>query len=131
MLDYRNHLKRILQKTSGDDQSLKNGLTAIKAIIQMADDGQESTPIKTKKPSISDQNEQNKDIKRLLTGITQLIKTPGDPAAKKQALTALHKLTFVPGVAKILALKLEHWIKLFSIRFKQKKQSMPKFLKRQ
>lgn len=100
LLDYRNHLKRILQKTSGDDQSLKNGLTAIKAIIQMADDGQESTPIKTKNPSISDQNEQNKDIKRLLTGITQLIKTPGDPAAKKQALTALHKLTFVPGVGK-------------------------------
>lgn len=100
VLDYRNHLKRILQKTNGDDQSLKNGLTAIKAIIQMADDGQESAPVKTKRPSIADNNAQNKEIKQLLSGLARLIKVPGDPAAKKQSLAALHKLTFVPGIGK-------------------------------
>lgn len=101
MLDYRNHLKQILQKTSSDDQSLQNSLTAIKAIINMVGDQKEQVKSPTSKTSsIPDRNKQDKEIKQLLRGLTQLIQTPGDPAAKKTSLEALHKLTFAPGVGK-------------------------------
>ncbi|RVU71666.1 MULTISPECIES: DUF2325 domain-containing protein [Lactobacillus] len=103
MFDYRNDLKRILQKTAGDDQSLQNSLTAIKAIIAMADDGKNTKPVKTKPvktASIAQNNSNAKQVKQLLNGLTALIEAPGNPEAKKQTLSALHKLTFVPGVGK-------------------------------
>lgn len=101
MFDYRNNLKRILQQTAGDDKSLANGLTAIKAIIGMTGDEQPAKESKLKNiASIAQTNADAKEIKHLLSGLAQLIETPGDPAAKNTSLSALHKLTFVPGVGK-------------------------------
>lgn len=38
MYDYRNNIKIILNKTEADDKSLENSLSAIKAILNMAED---------------------------------------------------------------------------------------------
>lgn len=100
MLDYRNNLKRILQNTDGDDQSLQNSLNAIKAIIAMVDTGQDQPKVKTKTKSIPQRNADDKQIKQLLSSLAKLITIPGDENAKKTALSALHKLTFEPGVGK-------------------------------
>lgn len=104
MFDYRNNIKRILLKTDSDDKSLENSLNAIKTIIAMADDGKSKSSIKPKKAvktsSIAQNNANSKEIKQFLRGITKLIETPGDPAAKNTSLSALHKLTFIPGVGK-------------------------------
>ncbi|QQP29270.1 DUF2325 domain-containing protein [Lactobacillus ultunensis] len=109
MYDYRNNIKIILNKTDSDDRSLANSLNAIKAIIAMAEG--ESTESKSKKivskpkkmantQSIAQRNADLKQFKQLLMGLTELIETPGDDNAKKKSLSALHKLTFVPGVGK-------------------------------
>ncbi|KRM41290.1 hypothetical protein FC39_GL001098 [Lactobacillus hamsteri DSM 5661 = JCM 6256] len=105
MFDYRNNIKRILLKTDSDDKSLENSLAAIKTIVAMADNDKTATSTKkTKKPantaSIAQNNAYNKEIKQFLRGLTKLIETPGDPAAKNTSLSALHKLTFIPGVGK-------------------------------
>ncbi|MCI1523669.1 MAG: DUF2325 domain-containing protein, partial [Lactobacillus crispatus] len=110
MYDYRNNIKVILNKTEADDRSLENSLNAIKAIINMAEGGTaEKTNAKAiaqpKKKiantqSIAQRNADLKQFKQLLTGLAQLIETPGDESAKKTSLEALHKLTFVPGVGK-------------------------------
>ena len=50
--------------------------------------------------SIAQRNADLKQFKQLLMGLTELIETPGDEAAKKKSLEALHKITFVPGVGK-------------------------------
>lgn len=104
MFDYRNNLKRILQETSGDDQSLRNSLAAIKTIIAMADDGQDNknrvAASPKKQESIAERNTHAKEIKQLLLGLSQLLAKPGDPAAKNASLRALHQLTFVPGLGK-------------------------------
>lgn len=103
MLDYRNHLKKILQKTGGDEKSLANSLTAIKLIINMAEGGQTLAAPKKKAKEHLDPATQ-RQIKQLLTGLTQLIKRPGDAAAKKSSLSALRRLTFVPDVGQELSL---------------------------
>lgn len=110
MYDYRNNIKIILNKTEADDRSLENSLNAIKAIINMAEGGTAEKPnakaiTQPKKKiantqSIAQRNADLKQFKQLLTGLAQLIETPGDESAKKTSLEALHKLTFVPGVGK-------------------------------
>lgn len=101
MLDYRNNLKRILQNTAGDDQSLENSLNAIKAIIGMADSGSENKSRKVvKSKSIPEKNAEDKQIKQLLSSLAKLIAMPGNEAAKRDALSALHKLTFASVVGK-------------------------------
>lgn len=101
MLDYRNNLKRILQNTAGDDQSLENSLNAIKAIIGMADSGSENKSRKVvKSKSIPEKNAEDKQIKQLLASLAKLIAMPGNEIAKRDALSALHKLNFAPGVGK-------------------------------
>lgn len=92
--DYRNNLKQILQKTAGDERSLKNGLAAIKAVLGMVD-SQSTAAQKTQATQTA-----NKEIKQLLLGISQLIKSPGSNAAQKQSLSALHRLTFDQAIAK-------------------------------
>lgn len=97
MYDYRNNLKIILNKTTGDDKSLQNSLNAIKAIIGMTNDDVAPAPKKSKPQN----NQQNDELVRtLLQGIARLLESPGDEAAKKASSGALHKLTFVPGVSK-------------------------------
>lgn len=88
MFDYRNNIKRILQQTSGDDQSLRNGLAAIKLIIGMTTQNKNSGET-NKKAEITVDLEQ---FNQLLASLTQLIKTPGDSEAKKTALTAIQQL---------------------------------------
>lgn len=110
MYDYRNNIKIILNKTDADDKSLANSLNAIKAILAMAESGtaEKAAPKKeAPKPkkmantqSIAQRNADLKQFKQLLMGLTELIETPGDEAAKKKSLEALHKITFVPGVGK-------------------------------
>lgn len=110
MYDYRNNIKIILNKTDADDKSLANSLNAIKAILAMAEGGtaEKAAPKKeAPKPkkmantqSIAQRNADLKQFKQLLMGLTELIETPGDEAAKKKSLEALHKITFVPGVGK-------------------------------
>lgn len=107
MLDYRDHLKKILQKTSGDEKSLANSLTAIKLIINMAEGGQTLAAPKKKAKEHLDPATQ-RQIKQLLTGLTQLIKRPGDAAAKKSSLSALRRLTFVPDVGQEYGQELGH-----------------------
>lgn len=103
LFDYRNNLKRILMKTAGDDKSLQNGLAAIKAIINMADDGQ-NTPAKAVKTkpakNIAQVNHSNKEVRKLILQLAKLIENPGDKTAKSASLSALHKLTFEPGMGK-------------------------------
>lgn len=105
MFDYRNHLKRILQKTTGDQQSLDNSLAAIKAIIAMADTGQVKTqtrkavPLK-KQADVAQNHAAKKEIKSLLLSLSELLAHPGEATNKQTALAALHKLTFVPGLSK-------------------------------
>lgn len=100
MLDYRNHLKRILQETSGDEKSLRNGLAAIKTILAMTDDQEQVRQPKAPLNQIVENNQYNKEIKELILGLASLINSPGDASAKKQSLTNLHKLTFAPGIGK-------------------------------
>ncbi|MGQ5709386.1 DUF2325 domain-containing protein [Lactobacillus sp. PSON] len=103
MFDYRNNLKRILMKTDGDDKSLKNSLVAIKTIINMADDKPDnfkSKPNKIKPKNIAQQNHANKEVRNLILQLANLIENPGDKNAKNASLSALHKLTFEPGVGK-------------------------------
>lgn len=102
MFDYRNNLKRILQKTAGDDKSLKNGLSAIKAVIAMTgeDDNSNSSVKKTARVENSEIKTSNKELKRLLTSLTKLIESPGDKKAKENAISSIHRLTFEPGVGK-------------------------------
>lgn len=102
MFDYRNNLKTILQKTGSDQQSLKNSLTAIKVVLGMTDDKENLSFTKPKKQetSIAQNNANAKQVKQLILGLTKLITVPGDPDAKNSSLSALHKLTFVPGVGK-------------------------------
>ncbi|WEV38140.1 DUF2325 domain-containing protein [Lactobacillus sp. ESL0680] len=92
MFDYRNNLKRILNNTAGDDKSLRNGLAAIKMILGMAADDT-AAPEPMREPQVD-----TKQVKLLLTGLADLIATPGDPAAKNMALSAIHQLTFTPQV---------------------------------
>ncbi len=110
MYDYRNNIKIILNKTEADDKSLENSLSAIKAILNMAEDNtaEKSETKSVTQPknkiantqSIAQRNADLKQFKQLLIGLTALIETPGDEKAKKSSLDALHKLTFVPGVGK-------------------------------
>ena len=101
MFDYRNNLKRILMKTDGDDKSLKNSLVAIKTIINMADnDSSKKSSVKIKTKNIAQQNHANKEVRKLILQLTNLIENPGDKNAKNASLSALHKLTFEPGVGK-------------------------------
>lgn len=110
MYDYRNNIKIILNKTEADDKSLENSLSAIKAILNMAEDNtakKSETELVTQPKnkiantqSIAQRNADLKQFKQLLIGLTALIETPGDEKAKKSSLDALHKLTFVPGVGK-------------------------------
>ncbi|MDF7668134.1 DUF2325 domain-containing protein [Lactobacillus sp. ESL0703] len=92
MFDYRNNLKRILNNTAGDDKSLRNGLAAIKMILGMAGDDT-AAPEPMREPQVD-----TKQVKLLLTGLADLIATPGDPAAKNTALSAIHQLTFTPQI---------------------------------
>lgn len=93
MFDYRNNLKRILNNTAGDDKSLRNGLAAIKMILGMAGDDNVAAP-----EPMSESQVDAKQVKLLLTGLADLIATPGDPAAKNTALSAIHQLTFTPQI---------------------------------
>ncbi|MBP2056912.1 hypothetical protein J2Z60_000074 [Lactobacillus colini] len=95
MYDYRNNLKIILSKTSGDDKSLQNSLTAIKAIIGMSND---DTNVPTSKSSNNQKNDEL--VRTMLQGVARLLEHPGDEDAKQASSSALHKLTFVPGVSK-------------------------------
>ena len=118
MYDYRNNIKIILNKTDADDKSLANSLNAIKAILAMAEGGTAGkAALKKEAPkpkkmantqSIAQRNADLKQFKQLLMGLTELIETPGDEAAKKKSLEALHKITFVPGVGKRYGLSLIH-----------------------
>lgn len=90
MFDYRNNLKKILNQVAGDDQSLRNGLAAIKAILNITDDVPNS-----KFDSLTQNKKQAKielAINNLLTNLTTLIMTPGDIQAKNRALKAVHQL---------------------------------------
>ncbi|BAQ57018.1 sodium ATP synthase subunit [Lactobacillus acetotolerans] len=104
MFDYRNNLKRILNKTTGDDKSLQNSLNAIRVIIAMAGGNKDSNkPVKAKavkKPDNSQSKANIKQVKQLIIALTKLIASPGDPAAKNSSLSALHQLTFVPDIGK-------------------------------
>ena len=94
MFDYRNNVKRILNQTTGDEKSLRNGLAAIKLILGMTD-GDQAIPKEKKKSSIElDLNQVN----MLLTSLTKLLRTPGDIQAKSTALSAIQKLTMTPQV---------------------------------
>ncbi|WEV70360.1 DUF2325 domain-containing protein [Lactobacillus sp. ESL0785] len=94
MFDYRNNLKRILNNTAGDEKSLRNGLAAIKMILGMANESEPAAAIsRTNEVKVND-----KQVKLLLTGLTDLIATPGDPAAKNTSLSAIHQLTFFPKI---------------------------------
>lgn len=102
MLDYRNNLKTILNKTAGDDQSLTNSLAAIKAIIQMAEGDKESKPSQTptKKPVKNHNVTEKTYVRQLLKSTAGLIRQPGDRNHQEKAVQAIHRLTFVPGVSK-------------------------------
>ncbi|MDF7672936.1 DUF2325 domain-containing protein [Lactobacillus sp. ESL0701] len=91
MFDYRNNLKRILNNTAGDDKSLRNSLAAIKMILGMADGDNKAAPAREVQVDA-------KQVELLLTGLADLITTPGDPAAKNTALSAIHQLTFTSQI---------------------------------
>lgn len=93
MFDYRNNLKRILQNTAGDEKSLKNGLAAIKTVLQMTGNEDGQTPVST-------DDEEVELVRNLLDELTRLLQVPGDEVAKDKAISNIHKLTFVKGVAK-------------------------------
>lgn len=94
MFDYRNNIKRILNQTTGDEKSLRNGLAAIKLILGMTD-GDQAIPQEKRKSSIElDLNQVN----MLLTSLTKLLRTPGDVQAKNTALSAIQKLTMTAQV---------------------------------
>lgn len=93
MFDYRNNLKRILQNTAGDEKSLKNGLAAIKTVLQMTGNEDGQTPVST-------DDEEVELVRNLLDELTRLLQVPGDEVAKEKAISNIHKLTFVKGVAK-------------------------------
>ncbi|CCI86145.1 DUF2325 domain-containing protein [Lactobacillus gigeriorum] len=93
MFDYRNNLKRILQNTAGDEKSLKNGLAAIKTVLQMKGNEDGQTPVST-------DDEEVELVRNLLDELTRLLQVPGDEVAKDKAISNIHKLTFVKGVAK-------------------------------
>ena len=93
MFDYRNNLKRILQNTTGDEKSLKNGLAAIKTVLQMTGNEDGQTPVST-------DDEEVELVRNLLDELTRLLQVPGDEVAKDKAISNIHKLTFVKGVAK-------------------------------
>lgn len=85
MYDYRNNIKIILNKTEADDKSLENSLSAIKAILNMAEDNtaEKSETKSVTQPknkiantqSIAQRNADLKQIKQLLIGLTALIET--------------------------------------------------------
>lgn len=81
-----------MQNTDGDDKSLKNGLAAIKTVLQMTDDQTDQT--------IAESQEDTELVQKLIAALTQLLIVPGDNAAKEQAVSTIHKLTFVKGVSK-------------------------------
>lgn len=90
-------------KTDGDDKSLKNSLVAIKTIINMVDENPDSSKDnsnKVKSKKIAQQNHANKEVRNLILQLANLIENPGDKNAKNASLSALHKLTFEPGVGK-------------------------------
>lgn len=91
MFDYRNNLKRILAKTTGEEQSLRNGLAAIKLILGMTDEEQAKVP--------TEKDQKSKEEKRLnvlLASLAELVKTPGEPKAKNSALSVIHQLLMAP-----------------------------------
>lgn len=89
MFDYRNNLKRILNKTEGDDRSLQNSLNAIKLVLGMSE---EKTITNNKNQQLDEKL--ISQIKTFLQSLTKLIEQPGNKNAKTTALGALHKLTF-------------------------------------
>lgn len=106
MLDYRNHLKRILQQTSGDQRSLANGLAAIRALIALADPQAASGSSVSRKKQNADIHKARTDIKQLLGALSMLLQEPGKASAKQAALTALHQLTFIPNLSKTFGTEL-------------------------
>ncbi|WP_294837190.1 DUF2325 domain-containing protein, partial [uncultured Lactobacillus sp.] len=93
MFDYRNNLKRILAKTTGEEQSLRNGLAAIKLILGMTDEEQAKVPTEKDQKS-----KEEKQLNVLLANLTELVKTPGEPKAKNSALSAIHQLLMAPKI---------------------------------
>ncbi|MCZ3546269.1 DUF2325 domain-containing protein [Lactobacillus gasseri] len=93
MFDYRNNLKRILNNTAGDDKSLQNSLNAIKVVLGITGEAESTSANNKMDDKVIAQ------INTFLQGITTLIERPGDKNAKKNALGALHKLTFDHNIA--------------------------------
>lgn len=89
MFDYRNNLRKILDRTTGDDQSLRNGLTAIKLILGMTEE--EVSP-KSKKAHTDSQQ-----LGLLFSSLAKLLQSPGELRAKKNALSAIHQLMYTPN----------------------------------
>lgn len=92
MFDYRNNLKRILAKTTGEEQSLRNGLAAIKVILGMAEENQTKSQINKK-------TTEKKQLNLLLASLTQLVKSPGNKKAKNLAMSAIHQLMMTPKIS--------------------------------
>lgn len=93
MLDYRNHIKTILNQTSGDDKSLKNSLNAIKLVLQMSENGQEDEleEASNSKPASP---KKDKDIQKFILNLADFIGDPENSKIKKRAISALHKILF-------------------------------------
>lgn len=89
MFDYRNNLRKIIDRTTGDDQSLRNGLTAIKLILGMTEE--EVSP-KSKKAHTDSQQ-----LGLLFSSLAKLLQSPGESRAKKNALSAIHQLMYTPN----------------------------------
>lgn len=89
MFDYRNNLRKIIDRTTGDDQSLRNGLTAIKLILGMTEE--EVSP-KSKKSHTDSQQ-----LGLLFSSLAKLLQSPGESRAKKNALSAIHQLMYTPN----------------------------------
>ncbi|BDR60708.1 DUF2325 domain-containing protein [Lactobacillus xylocopicola] len=92
MFDYRNHLKQILERTTGDDRSLRNGLAAIKLLLGLADDESGATAANRSPEIRVDQAQLN----HLLTSLTKLVQNPADASAQNVAIRALHQLMQAP-----------------------------------
>lgn len=110
MYDYRNNLKSILNKTEADDKSLQNSLSAIKAILAMAEGGEVVTkqPVQSKEKDKDNSQEKVQLFNSLLNGVAELIASPGNEEAKKKASQAIHKLTFFGGISKKYGKSLGH-----------------------
>ncbi|MCT6807782.1 MAG: DUF2325 domain-containing protein, partial [Bombilactobacillus sp.] len=92
MFDYRNNLKQILAKTSGDDQSLRNSLAAIKLIIGMTENEKDAAPSEAKNA-----DSEKQQLESLFSSLAELLLSPGNSKAKKTALAAIHQLMFIQG----------------------------------